>query len=297
MKREGKHHGNVKSHPNKTARFVEKLPNNSGKVEEARAADQAELLHLHRPKPTNGSRFTGKCKKPRCKSCHYHPVTKSKDKAKGAYKLKSCDVALNHRLVSWRVVGDDLGVLDYKGASASAVLKDLAGSIYSSNYSCDDSNEVHDRAPEVGYDDVDNNFNNFSYGNYGGGSFNNSIDNNSTDFIEFGGLFDDHHEDETVQQRMIINSAANCKPKTTDNSIDQFIEFGNLFDETENDPTPDFIGFGGLFDEIEPDVAEKQPDDSETEEGDEEGDDMGFYIVGVAYEFSDGEDWLVVDEM
>jgi hypothetical protein len=275
MKREGKHHGNVKSHPNKTAQYLEKLPSASVKTH----ADQLQLLH---PKPANGSRFTGKCKKPRCKSCHYHPVTKSKDKTKGSYKLKSCDVALNHRLVSWRVVGNDSGILDYKGLSASAILKDLAGSIYSSNYSCDEANE-HDRAQEVGYD-VD-----ISYG-YTGGSVNNSIDN-SSDFIEFGGLFD---EDETVQQR---NSANN---NSIDNSS-EFIEFGKLFDETEMEPTSDYIGFGGLFNEIEmedePSVAEKHSDmNSETEE-EGEGDDMGFYIVGVAYEYSDGEDWLVVDEI
>jgi hypothetical protein len=293
MKREGRHHGNAKSHPNKTARYIEKLPSATVEIRANKTArsleklppasveigaDQLQLLH---PKPTNGSRFTGKCKKPRCKSCHYHPVTKSKDKAKGSYKLKSCDVALNHKLVSWRIVGDDLGILNYKGASASAVLKDLAGSIYSSNYSCDETNEFHERAKEVGYD-VDN----LSYG-YGGGSFNNSIDN-SSDFIEFGGLFDE--KDETVQQS---NSA-----NTTDNSSD-FIGFGNLFGETEIEPN-DFIGFGGLFDEIEnedePGVAKKHSNmRSETEE--EEGDDMGFYIVGVAYEFSDGEDWLVVDEI
>jgi hypothetical protein len=277
MKREGKHHGNAKSHPNKTARYIEKLPSASIETH----ADQLQLLH---PKPTNGSRFTGKCKKPRCKSCHYHPVTKSKDKTKGSYKLKSCDVALNHRLVSWRVVGDDSGILDYKGVSASAVLKDLAGSIYSSNYSCDEANEFHDRAPEVGYDV------NISYG-YEGGSVNNSIDN-SNDLIEFGGLFD---EDETVQQRNSANY------NSIDNSS-EFIEFGNLFDETEKESTSDLIGFGCLFDEIEIEdelgVAEEHSGMiSETEKEGGEGDDMGFYIVGVAYEYSDGEDWLVVDEM
>lgn len=274
MKREGKHHGNAKSHPNKTARYLEKIPSTTVEIR----ADQLQLLH---PKPTNGSRFTGKCKKPRCKSCHYHPVTKSKDKAKGSYKLKSCDVALNHRLVSWRVVGDDMGILDYKGASASAVLKDLAGSVYSSNYSCDEANEVDrdHRAQEVGYDvDI---------------SYNNSIDN-SSDFIEFGGLFD---EDEIVKEHTHTSSN-----NTIDNSS-EFIEFGNLFDETDEKEPGDFIGFGGLFDEIQiedrPDVAEKHSDmSSEMEEGvDDGGDDMGFYIVGVAYEFSDGEDWLVVDEI
>ncbi|KAL5203299.1 hypothetical protein ABZP36_014251 [Zizania latifolia] len=62
-----------------------------------------------------------------------HPVTKARDKAKGARKLRACDVALNHRLASWRVVDSGgawaagTGIPDYKGASASAVLAYVAG--------------------------------------------------------------------------------------------------------------------------------------------------------------------------
>ncbi|KAE8809195.1 hypothetical protein D1007_14240 [Hordeum vulgare] len=45
----------------------------------------------------------------RCAGCHQHPLaaaaTKARDKAKGTRKLRAADVALNHRLVSWRVVG------------------------------------------------------------------------------------------------------------------------------------------------------------------------------------------------
>lgn len=320
MKREGRHHGNAKAHPNKAARYLEKLPTPSSEI-------GANPLLL---KPSNGSKFTGsgKCKKPRCRSCHYHPVNKSKDKAKGSHKLKSCDVALNHRLVSWRVVGDDLGILDYKGASASAVLRDLAGSTYSSNYSCDDAGDdfrdYRDRAKEVGCGvHISSDY---------GGSFNNSIDN-SSDFIEFGALFDE------------AEAEAEKHPSDTANTIQSstdLIEFGNLFDDTENkheytskgliDSASDFIGFGGLFNEIESsdfvefaglfdeiessdfvgfhglfdEITTEEESDvgstssgmkSETEEEEEEEDDMGYYIVGVTYEFSDGEDWLVVDEM
>ncbi|XP_076910752.1 uncharacterized protein LOC143568483 [Bidens hawaiensis] len=42
-------------------------------------------------KPTNRSKFTGKCRKPRCNGCHLHPVCKSKAKTKGAMKLRSID--------------------------------------------------------------------------------------------------------------------------------------------------------------------------------------------------------------
>ncbi|KAI4972382.1 hypothetical protein ZWY2020_003307 [Hordeum vulgare] len=52
----------------------------------------------------------------------------ARDKAKGARKLRAADVALNHRLVSWRVgggAGDGpaaTGGYNCRGASASAVL-------------------------------------------------------------------------------------------------------------------------------------------------------------------------------
>ncbi|CAN0910328.1 hypothetical protein LINGRAHAP2_LOCUS26230 [Linum grandiflorum] len=78
-------------------------------------------------KPTNHSKFTGKCGVPRCKECHIHPCTKSKDKAKGTHKSRSQDVASNHRLVTWRVV--DGGHLSHSnGFSASGMLDRLVDS-------------------------------------------------------------------------------------------------------------------------------------------------------------------------
>ncbi|KAJ6812286.1 uncharacterized protein M6B38_149330 [Iris pallida] len=83
-------------------------------------------------KPSNHSKFSGKCKRARCAACHSHPVSKSRDKAKGTHKLRSCDVALNHRLVSWRVApaeDDDVGSAHwskYSGFSASGILDQLS---------------------------------------------------------------------------------------------------------------------------------------------------------------------------
>ncbi|KAH7511111.1 hypothetical protein FEM48_ZijujUnG0043600 [Ziziphus jujuba var. spinosa] len=70
-------------------------------------------------KPTNHSKFTGKCCKARCNGCHMHPACKAKDKTKGTQKLRSCDVVSNHRLVTWRVVEGRQG-LNFSGYSASA---------------------------------------------------------------------------------------------------------------------------------------------------------------------------------
>jgi hypothetical protein len=122
MKREGFQHGAGRVHRNKLLRIAD--------GDAARAVG----AYARAPsKPTNASRSTGKCRRPRCGGCHEHPVTKARDKAKGAHKLRASDVALNHRLVSWRVVDGagscaaGTGIPDYKGASASAVLSYLAG--------------------------------------------------------------------------------------------------------------------------------------------------------------------------
>ncbi|KQK06834.1 uncharacterized protein LOC100831532 [Brachypodium distachyon] len=127
MKREGFQHGAVRVNRSKLLRIAD--------GEAAKAAAAAEIgVYARAPsKPTNASRSTGKCRRPRCVGCHEHPVTKARDKAKGAHKLRACDVALNHRLVSWRVVDGagasaaGTGIPDYKGASASAVLAYMAG--------------------------------------------------------------------------------------------------------------------------------------------------------------------------
>lgn len=122
MKREGFQHGGaVRVNRNKLLRIAD-----------GEAAARVGAYARAPSKPTNASRSTGKCKRPRCAGCHDHPVTKARDKAKGAHKLRACDVALNHRLVSWRVVDGNCaaagtGIPDYKGASASAVLAYLAG--------------------------------------------------------------------------------------------------------------------------------------------------------------------------
>lgn len=56
-------------------------------------------------KHTNDSKFTGKFRRgARGRESRSIPESKSRDKAKGAWKLKSCDVLLNHRLVAWRLV-------------------------------------------------------------------------------------------------------------------------------------------------------------------------------------------------
>ncbi|XP_044980846.1 uncharacterized protein LOC123448132 [Hordeum vulgare subsp. vulgare] len=85
----------------------------------------------------------------RCTGCHQHPpaaaaTTKARENTKGARKLRAADVALNHRLVSWRVGGGTedgpvaTGGYNYRGASTSAVLAHLAGG---NNWHAEDKEE------------------------------------------------------------------------------------------------------------------------------------------------------------
>ncbi|RCV18347.1 hypothetical protein SEVIR_3G303200v4 [Setaria viridis] len=125
MKREGWQQGTVRINRSKLLRVAA-----AANCEETAVGAMA---HGKAPvKPTNASKTTGKCRRPRSASCHYHPVSKARDKTKGAHKLHACDVALNHRLVSWRVVdggsAGSSGIPDYKGTSASSLLAYLAGS-------------------------------------------------------------------------------------------------------------------------------------------------------------------------
>lgn len=137
MKREGFQHGAVRVNRNKLLRVAG----------DAAAAELAGVAYARAPsKPTNASRDTGRCRRPRCAGCHQHPATKARDKAKGAHKLRASDVALNHRLVSWRVVGGagaGTGGYNYKGASASAVLAHLAGG---NSWHAEDDDEEEDGA-------------------------------------------------------------------------------------------------------------------------------------------------------
>ncbi|KAL3526347.1 hypothetical protein ACH5RR_011003 [Cinchona calisaya] len=115
MKREGRQHGMVQTYP------IVSSPWNPRKSNRFETPSTAGLFAKVSQKPTNHSKFTGKCGRPRCASCHMHPACKAKDKTKGTQKLKSCDVVTNYRLVTWRVVDAKPG-LNFTGFSATGIL-------------------------------------------------------------------------------------------------------------------------------------------------------------------------------
>ncbi|KAI4350576.1 hypothetical protein L6164_005023 [Bauhinia variegata] len=131
MKREGRQHGMVRSfrilpeplNPRPESRFVNKFD----------SPPTAGLFTKVSSKPTNHSKFTGKCGSPRCSSCHLHPACKSKDKVKGTHKHNSSDAASNYRLVTFRVVDERPGLHAF-GLSATG----LVDHIYNDNYYSED---------------------------------------------------------------------------------------------------------------------------------------------------------------
>ncbi|KAI3889544.1 hypothetical protein MKW92_040517 [Papaver armeniacum] len=130
MKREGRQHGMVRSY------MVLPSPlNPTPKSKIVNARPTAGAYTKVSRKPTNHSKFTGKCGVARCTECHINPGNKSKDKAKGTQKLKSCRVAMNQRSLAWSVVDANNGNgLNYGSKSATGILSAISSSEYFDDY-------------------------------------------------------------------------------------------------------------------------------------------------------------------
>ncbi|CAI9106366.1 OLC1v1005504C1 [Oldenlandia corymbosa var. corymbosa] len=154
MKREGRQHGMVL-----TYRFEQYSwgRNNTTPSSSSQAGPPFTRASQN---PTNHSKFTGKCRWPRCGHCHTHPVEKSRYKAKGTHKLKCSDVLTNHRLVKWRVVDLRLALapgsagLKLTGSSAREILDHLATDDYYEEVDGDFSDHLgygYDHEPDYDY--------------------------------------------------------------------------------------------------------------------------------------------------
>ncbi|XVF60136.1 hypothetical protein PTKIN_Ptkin08bG0019700 [Pterospermum kingtungense] len=97
-------------------------------------------------KPSNHSKFTGKCGRPQCLECHLNPVSKSKNKTKGTQKFKTSNMVVGPRLITWPVVDRKPG-LNFFGFSATGILEHL----YNVNEEDDIDDHVNDDDDE--YDD------------------------------------------------------------------------------------------------------------------------------------------------
>ncbi|CAB4305732.1 unnamed protein product [Prunus armeniaca] len=127
MKSEGRQHGMFR--PYRVLPDPLNLRPGNRQVNKFDALSTAGLFTKVATKPTNHSKFKGKCSKPRCTECQIHPASKAKDKTKGNHKLKSSNVLSNHRLVK------------FSGSSATGILDHLSTSHYDNN---DDDDEEDD---------------------------------------------------------------------------------------------------------------------------------------------------------
>ncbi|MFS7970399.1 hypothetical protein Hanom_Chr09g00820541 [Helianthus anomalus] len=167
MKREGRQHGYVSCYHN--------LPASLSRQRFVKMVDSASTMGLFAKvptKPTNHSKFTGKCRKPRCNGCHLHPVCKSKAKAKGAMKIRSID----HE--------NDLAKYSF-GTSATGVLAYLADG----GYDNDDYDYDYDDRVEENY--------NYNYGYDYDYEYNDNDDERDND-VDVKTDDDDDDEDETM---------------------------------------------------------------------------------------------------
>ncbi|KAJ4972596.1 hypothetical protein NE237_005770 [Protea cynaroides] len=106
MKREGRQHGMVRS-------YEISRPSYTKIVNMVDSPATAGIFVKVSSKPTNHSKFTGKCSRPRCRDCLTHPTSKSKDKAKGTHKQTSIDLLINDRskFINHKVEGSATAIL------------------------------------------------------------------------------------------------------------------------------------------------------------------------------------------
>ncbi|GMJ08838.1 hypothetical protein HRI_004553000 [Hibiscus trionum] len=139
MRREGRQHGMVR-----TSRILSSPWNSKPVPRSIQRLDSplsAGLFTEVSKKPTNHSKFTGRCGKPRCLGCRMHPACKAKNKTKGSHKLRSSDMTTNSRLITWSVVhGRGRPGLKFLGFSATSVLNHL----YNDIGDCCKDNDDHD---------------------------------------------------------------------------------------------------------------------------------------------------------
>ncbi|KAL3813853.1 hypothetical protein ACJIZ3_015121 [Penstemon smallii] len=151
MKREGRQHGMVRTYPIMSAQLNPRP--NPRNLNELSSPPTAGLFNKVSRKPTNHSKFTGKCGRAMCRDCHIHPACKSKDKVKGALKIKSSsDVVSNHKLISWRIVDAKSG-FRVSEFSATGMLDYLTSADYMDHdYEVDCTNDTETIKVEELYD-------------------------------------------------------------------------------------------------------------------------------------------------
>ncbi|XP_071711603.1 uncharacterized protein [Rutidosis leptorrhynchoides] len=145
MKREGRQHGVVNCYHI----FDQESLSQQRFVKMVDSASTMGLFAKVPTKPTNQSKYTGKCQRSRCNRCHIHPVCKSKDKAKGTMKIRS--LGAENEFAKYSFGTSATGVLAYLADDGAYDNEDYD---YDYDYDYDDRvEETYDHDYGYGYDD------------------------------------------------------------------------------------------------------------------------------------------------
>ncbi|KAF3340501.1 hypothetical protein FCM35_KLT09345 [Carex littledalei] len=90
MRREGRQHGYVRTHVVLSEPCADASTDHQTRIMKNKQSSMpiAGVFAKVSRKPTNHSKFTGKCSKQMCVSCHEAPASKSKNKSKGRHKFR-----------------------------------------------------------------------------------------------------------------------------------------------------------------------------------------------------------------
>ncbi|KAL8528161.1 hypothetical protein ACS0TY_005825 [Phlomoides rotata] len=139
MKREGRQHGMVRTYP------IQSGPRPKLRyLNELTSAPTAGTFTRVPTKPTNHSKFTGKCGRRKCDDCHVTPASKSKDKVKGAQKMRSSPQVL----ITWRVVDDARPGFNASGFKSATAVLDYLDDHHDHDYGDDHDDESYDHEIE-----------------------------------------------------------------------------------------------------------------------------------------------------
>ncbi|KAL8136582.1 hypothetical protein V2J09_002583 [Rumex salicifolius] len=260
MKREGKQHGTVR-----TFCILPTSPINQNRPVLRKASPTlgspptAGIFTRVPTKPTNHSKFTGKCGRARCSDCHLHPSWKSKDKIKGARtKLRSTSgLDVGHGgLIEWRVMAK---YDDESWAYDKLML---------------DSQSASDILYELRTDDLDDEFDFYSSGYIG--------NRNNPYIYKRNRMYGNRNRNRNRNRAVDDEEVEDCSL-----NLDSLIEYpfistaihqvSNEIHEEEDEDEIKATGFDEIF------VVEDE--------------DLGFYDVAIMWDPIDGDEgWSLIDQ-
>ncbi|VFQ73514.1 unnamed protein product [Cuscuta campestris] len=146
MKREGRQHGLVPTCPVlPPLNHHPRPPQPKHIYSSSCSAPTAGPFSRVSSKPTNHSKFTGRCARAKCLECHVTSAAgKAKGKAKGTLKQRTADAVADNKSIAWRVGNHHYKPChDVPGFSATGILDHLAGVDYTDHLEAADDDDEY----------------------------------------------------------------------------------------------------------------------------------------------------------